>query len=237
MQVVRTMNIFDFFKGDQPPLVEEAFSDVKHMLDDGHEMFDAASAHLLNNEILDIDLSSIDQKINQREQDLRRSVLEHLTIDPDRELVFSLKLISIVHEAERIGDLAKSLARTGDLAEQQRMGESVEPLRDIRRRILKMFERAKKGFVENEVSAARRLMHEHERIKDDTTAYLQQLAARGDLTSNEGVVYALSAYNMSRVSSHLSNIASTVVSPFDRIRRSPAWAGEEGEETPVSNTE
>jgi len=32
---------------------------------------------------------------------------------------------------------------------------------------------------------------------------------------------------MSRVSSHLSNIASAVASPFDQIRRAPTWKEEE----------
>jgi len=40
-------------------------------------------------------------------------------------------------------------------------------------------------------------------------------------------VYAMSARLMSRVSSHLSNIASAVASPFDQIRRAPTWKEEE----------
>ena len=55
----------------------------------------------------------------------------------------------------------------------------------------------------------------HDRI----SAYLHRLADNRDLTPNEGVVYALGARAMSRVSSHLANIASTVAYPFDQIRR------------------
>ena len=223
------MSFLDLFRNEPPPLVRQAFSNVKAMLRDGHEMFAAASAHLLDNEILDLDLQDLDRGIDEREQDLRRAVLEHLTIDPDRELVFSLKLISIVHEAERIGDRARALARTRKMARKQRMGEPVEPLREVRDRILTMFDRAEAGFVDSEEEEARALMHEHERVKDDTTAYLHDLADREDLSANEGVVYSLGAHNMRRVSSHLANIASTVVSPFDRIRRSPAWAGDNDE--------
>ena len=91
----------------------------------------ASTACVLDNEILDIDLSALDEQINQGEMSLRRSVLEHLTIDPKRELVFSLKLLSIVHEAERIGDLTKSLEKTGRLAKKPRMGKRVKPLRDM----------------------------------------------------------------------------------------------------------
>ena len=220
------MGFFAFFREEQPPLIDQAFCDVQSMLQNGHEMFAAATAFLLDNEILDVDLKALDNKINHCEQSLRRAVLEHLTIDPNRELIFSLKLISIVHEAERIGDLAKSLAKVGDLAKKPRMGPVVPPLREVRNRILAMFEYGREGFVAGDASAARRLMKDHEQLKEDVAAYLQMLAERDDLTGNEGVVYALSARMMSRVSSHLANIASTVASPFDQIRRSTSWSEE-----------
>ena len=228
---VDPMGFFDFFTKEQPPLVEQAFNDVKLMLHNGHEMFAASTAHLLDNEILDVDLKALDRRSGWAAwtsyQDLRRAVLEHLNVEPQRELVFSLKLISIVHEAERIGDLAKSLAKTANLAHRQRMGPLVEPLRNLRDRILRMFDLAREGFIGEEEAVARDLMREHESIKDDVTAYLKMLADQKDITPNEGIVYAMSARMMSRVSSHLANIASTVICPFDQIRRSPTWAEEE----------
>jgi phosphate uptake regulator len=220
------MGLFDLFQGQAPPLIEQASEDVQSMLEIGHRMFSASTAFVLDNEILDVDLSTLDAKINESEQRLRRSVLEHLTVDPQRELVFSLKLLSVVHEAERIGDLAKSLEKTGRLAKKPRMGAHVQPLRNIRDRILQMFDRAREGFAESEVDPARKLMAEHENIKDDVTQYLNDLADCDDITSNEAIVYAMSARLMSRVSSHLSNIASAVASPFDQIRRAPTWTSE-----------
>ena len=214
------MGIFDLFTGHQPPLVQQAFQDVKVMLQNGHDMFAAATGCLLDNEILDVDLRELDREINRREQTLRRAVLEHLTIDPERELLFSLKLISVVHEAERIGDLAKTLAKTAVLAKKPRMGEPVAPLRQMRGRILEMFELCRRGFSESDASAARQLMELHEVLKDEATAYLKDLADREDLSVNEAVVFALSARLMSRVSSHLANIASAVAVPFDLIRSS-----------------
>ena len=224
------MGLFDILREHPPPLVEQAFEHVESMLQDGHHMFAAAAACTLDNEILDVDLHALDKDINRREQLLRRAVLEHLTIDPQREMVFSLKLISIVHEAERIGDITKSLVKAGRVAHEPRMGRWVEPLRDHRDRILVMFEHANKGFVEENVDAARTLMSMHEAIKDDTTRYLSALADADDITPNEGIVYALVARLLSRASSHLSNIASVVALPFDQIRRARA-VEEEVEDT------
>lgn len=221
------MGIFDFFKGTPPTLVGEAFGDVTAMLEAGRDMFAAATAHLLDNEILDTDLGALDDAIKQREQRVRRLVLEHLTVDPNRELVLSLKLISIVHEAERIGDLAQGLRRVAAMAHKPRLGRHVEPLRALRGRILEMFDRTLKGFVAGDEAAARRLIRFHEETKGGLTAFLAELADADDLSTNEGVVYAMGARMMSRVSSHLANIASTVACPFDQIRSSPTWPEEE----------
>ena len=215
------MGSFDLFSDDRSALVAEAFGHVQRMLTTGHTMFAAATAFALENEILDSDLHALDRTINECEQELRRAVLEHLTFDPKSEMVFSLKLVSIVHEAERIGDLAKSIVKAGKLAHKPRMGPRVEPLRDMRDRVLVMFDYAHDGFVNEEAEAAQQLMEMHEVMKDDVTVYLSELADDDSVTTNEGVVLALQARLLSRVSSHLSNIASAVVSPFDRIRRAP----------------
>lgn len=220
------MGIFDFFSEESPALVSRAVELVDHMLQDGHEMFAASAAFVLDNEILDVDLHALDEEINEREQLLRRLVLEHLSVNPSRDMVLCLKLLSIVHEAERIGDITKSMARAGQLANKPRMGDLVYPLREMRDRILSMFARAKHGFVKGEREPSRMLMETHQINKNATTDYLTQLAARDDITANEGIVYAITARLMSRVSSHLSNIASSVASPFDQIRRAPNWTND-----------
>jgi len=216
------MGLFDLFSEDRPALVAEAFGHVQRMLTTGHTMFAAATAFALENEILDSDLHELDRTINECEQDLRRAVLEHLTYDPKSEMVFSLKLVSIVHEAERIGDIAKSVVKAGKLAKKPRMGPQVDQLRDMRDRILVMFDHAHNVFVNEDADAAQQLMQMHEVMKDDVTRYLKELAQDDQVTANEGVVLALLARLLSRVSSHLSNIASAVVSPFDQLRRAPS---------------
>lgn len=217
------MGFFDLFRGEHPPLVDQAFEDIQFMLENGQQMFAAATGYLLDNEVLEVDLHELDKPINEKEQNLRRALLQHLTINPSQELIFSLKLVSIVHEAERIGDIAKSLEKTASLARKPRMGPVAEAQRAMRDRVLTMFERARDGFIEGDLSAARELMHAHEELKDEVTEHLRLLADNDELTTNEGIVYALSARLISRVSSHLSNLASTVVSPFDQMRRAPTW--------------
>jgi hypothetical protein len=57
----------------------------------------------------------------------------------------------------------------------------------------------------------------HKAVRDDLKAYRQRVAA-SDLRADEAVIYAGSAQILRRVGAHLSNIASTVVQPYDLIR-------------------
>lgn len=213
------MSLFDLFRGSPPPLVEQSLRDVQLMLERGRTMFAEASAHLLQNEVLEVDLSRLDDDVNGAEQRIRRAVLGHLSIDPNRDLVFSLKLISIVQEAERIGDLCKSLAKVAALADEPRMGPHVETLRGMQNDILEMFDLARRGFVKGDEASAKRVMERHEEMKERSAFFLRDLAHASDITPNQAVVFALSGRLLSRVSAHLANVGSAVASSFDRIRR------------------
>lgn len=214
------MSLFSFFTNEQAPLIREAVEAIDTMLVVSGEMLEAALACLLDNEPLAFDLSERDREVNENEQKVRRLVLEHLAIDPQRERIFSLILVSAVQEAERLGDLAKSLAQASALADKPRLSPHAGPLRDLRDRLLRLIEDAREGFVEDGATAAQRVDDEHQAIKGIVADYLQTLAHADDVTPNEAVVYAISARMMGRVGSHLSNIVSATLVPFDQIRRS-----------------
>ena len=217
------MGFFDLLRGDYPPLVAQATAEIQEMVFLGRDMFASASAHLLENEILEDDLSELDQNVNRGEQRIRRAVFEHLSIHPEKDLIFSLKLVSIVHEAERIGDLSKSLAKVASMAKKPRLGAKVKPLREFRDRVLVLFDRLEEGFFKGQAEEAEYIMQAHKNLKKEVAEYINDLAKDDDITGNEGVVYALSARMLNRVSAHIANIASTVVSPLDQIRRTAAW--------------
>jgi phosphate uptake regulator len=217
------MGFLDLLGGSYPPLVEEATEEIRAMVRTGRHMFAAASAHLLENEVLEDDLSVMDDKINTGEQRIRRTVFEHLSLHPEQDLIFSLKLVSIVHEAERIGDLAKSIAKVSALAQSPRMGPRVQPLRGFRDDVMDMFVRLDEGFFNGNEQESRKILETHLHLKAHVAKYITELAQDPDLSGNEGVVYALSARMLNRVSAHIANIASTVVSPLDQIRRTAAW--------------
>lgn len=221
------MKFFSFLTDSRPALVEQSLQDLATMLETAESMFASATDYLLDNEALSVDLSAEDEKVNKGEQAIRRAVLEHIAVDPRDELTLSLLMISVVQDAERCGDLAKSIAKAADMADSPRMGAHVESLRVIRDKVQALFPEARAAFLAADAAAARNVMETHDGLKKEVTHYLKTLAAAQDVTANQAVVLAVSARMVGRVSSHLSNIISSVAMPFDQIRSSPTWGDDE----------
>jgi len=219
------VQFLNFLAAARPPLIQQSLDALAAMLDTSARMFAAATATLLDNEALALDLSAEDEVVNAHERAIRLMVLEHVSSSPRDEVALSLVLVSIVQDAERLGDLAKNLGKTADLAAHPRMGAHVDALRPVRDRVQAAFPRVRDAFVASDEAAAREVMDAHDQTKGDLAAYVQRLAGAGDLSPNLGVVLATAGRMIGRTSAHLSNIASGVALPFDQIRRSPTWGG------------
>lgn len=217
------MQFFRFLTGALPPLVQQAKEDLDTMLATAAEMFTASTRCLLDNEPLQVDLSALDERVNAGEQAVRRAVLEHLVAAPQDETSFSLLLVSIVQDAERCGDLAKTIAKIAELADAPRLGPHVEALRDIRDRVEAAYPRTREAFSKGDGALARSIMEGHDQIKADVADFLRGLTSDPDLSPNAAAVLAMAGRVLSRTSSHLSNTVSAVALPFDQVRNAPSW--------------
>ena len=217
------MQFFRFITGAKPPLIEQSLDRLGDMLDTSRTMFEAATDCLLDNVPVRVDLAALDDDVNEHEQRIRRAVLEHIAADPRAELSLSLLLVAIVQDAERCGDLAKSIAKASELAEAPRMGRHVEALRPVRDRVREAFPRVRRAFAAGDTHAARTVMEEHDRTKAEVAAFLRSLAYADDVSVNTAVVLGVASRMIGRTSSHLSNIISAVALPFDQVRNAPTW--------------
>ncbi|MDH3744362.1 MAG: hypothetical protein OES47_04590 [Acidobacteriota bacterium] len=206
-----------FGSGKPSTLVEAAFRDITTMLQQSARMLDLSLGALLDNQELEVDLEEMDDVVDEGERMVRRSVLQHLSVNPSQDLVASLVLVSMVQDAERIGDFARGLAEVVALAKSRREGPFADELRGLADRIRPLFERCEKAFREDDVDHARQVVAAHREIKADLIRYTRKVAD-SDLSADMAVVYGSAARVLRRVSAHLSNIASSVVQPFDRIR-------------------
>ena len=215
------MWLLDALRPSTSPLVAQGTTTVCSMLDTSAKMFEASTACLLDNKPLKTDLGEMDDRVNAGEREVRRVVLEHLAVSPQDDLSWSLLLLSAIQDAERSGDLSKSLAKVAALATDPREGEHVEALRTIRDDVHAMFGNTKKAFSKGDVDTAHDVMRSNKRMKARVADLLGAIAADASLTPNAAMVLALSARLIGRMASHLSNVASAVAMPFDQVRNAP----------------
>ncbi len=187
------------------------------MLAQAAKMHDLAMEAFFENKPLEVDLDEMDDAIDEGEGAVRRAVLEHLSLSPAKDLVASLVLISMVQDAERIGDFTRGLGNFPQLAKHPVSGPFAEQLRSINERVRPLFDRCEQAFRNDTVDDARAVVEAHILIKAELTKYIASVAD-SDLSADMAIVYASTARNLQRISAHLSNIASSVVQPFDRIR-------------------
>ena len=206
-----------FGSDKRSPLVHAAFADVSVMLNQAADMLDHSLAALLDNQEVQVDLEHMDDVIDEAERMVRRTILQHLSVSPRQDLVASLILVSMVQDAERIGDFARGLSEVVTLAKGPREGAFADGLRALAGRVRPMFEVCEIAFRNDDSELAKELIMEHVELKRSLIQYTSQVAD-SDLGADMAIVYATSARILRRISAHLSNIASSVVQPYDRIR-------------------
>ena len=146
-------------------LVAAAFRDISGMLQQSAKMFDVSLAALLDNDDLEVDLEDMDDVVDEGERMVRRTILEHLSVNPQQDLVASLVLASMVQDAERIGDFARGLAELLPMAKSRREGPFADELRALAGRTRPQFEVTEKAFVDDDVELARQVIGEPRRAQ------------------------------------------------------------------------
>ncbi|MBN1943364.1 MAG: hypothetical protein JW849_08735 [Phycisphaerae bacterium] len=200
-------------------VVETLEGKIGEMLDAGQWMFQQVSDLLARKRRADALRDALyekDRRINQLEQEIRERIVTHLTVGNPQDLGPCLVLMSVVKDAERIGDYCKNIFEVGKFYQGEfTRPEFHGPLEEIASTIQEMFERTKTALLENDAALAKQVIAKKGNISKSCNLLVQQLLSleETDAPAGEVVAYALLARYYKRVESHLSNLASSVVAP------------------------
>ncbi len=194
--------------------------DFERMLIMGEEMFTQAcrvwQGELVPEEVRD-NLYSVDRKINKAEQGIRRRLVEHLAIEPQVDVAACLVFMSIVKDAERIGDYSKNIFEVSLL---RKAGfeddECVNTLKDIQKVVSGNFVQTRQAFAEAKPRKAEQIMRKHHEIVKSCEGLIRRMASE-EIPSNKAVCCTLLTRYMKRISAHLANIASAIANPVEKI--------------------
>ena len=206
-------------------LLEEAVEESRIMLRDDWEMFKAAKKSLRESEAaeVDIDVESMDIKINKYERDVRKKILTHLAVNDATDLNIGLVLINIIVDIERIGDYTKNIVT---LAENHpgkliiQIPEWENDMKDLEDIVSKNFGVLIEALEKSDQQLAEKLLDELWRIKKICSKYIAATLQCDDdphLKPCDAVAFALYMRYLKRIASHLMNVASTIVNPFHKI--------------------
>ena len=219
-------NLLDFWKGKD--FLTNVLDEFGSMLEDARQMFEMVCRNLLQDKAIDgleDKIYSVDKKINLFEKDIRKRIIAHLSIQPSVDVPMSLLMMSVVKDAERLGDYAKNLFQVSRMAKRPLNKEVfLKYFGDMDRDISKMFEDTKKAFIDSDEKVAKSIWQIERKVVKRCDNILEELA-KSSLSTNEAVTFTLIARYFKRTAAHLTNIATSVILPvseldfFDEKRR------------------
>lgn len=212
--------LFKIFKSTS--LLDEAYSRSFEMLDLTFEMFVKSKKSLRESVDADrnINIGELDITVNKFERDVRRKVFSHLAISGNEDLYSGLVLISIIIDIERIGDYTKNIAElAANFPMKLQAGKNEEDLKKIETAVEDIFKRTRRCFEIGDAEDGAKIIMEYiwiNRICDRIAiSYIKDTDEK--ISSSEAVTLALYFRYLKRINSHLQNIATSIVNPFDRI--------------------
>jgi phosphate uptake regulator len=213
-------NLFSWWNEDI--LLKQALDESAGALQKAGEMFSFSMKYLLEGGGEEQSVYDMDQEVNALQVDIRKKVLEHLTINPEQDVTASLALITIIVDIERIGDFAKNIVElrrmvTDELGDERYLRE----IGSIREKIESSIPAIIEAFREADAEKAKALIDEYTWVSHKCDTVLELLVGDTGLTVGEAVVYGLLFRYLKRVAAHLRNIATSVVNPFHRLGYKP----------------
>ena len=202
------------------------------MLDAGRHAFSTAAHAFLGGtdpEAIREDLFQTDKRINRAERQIRREIVVHVSVQGVGDFPACLVLMSIVKDAERIGDYAKNLFDLTQLAPHAPAGPYGEDLAVLKDRIHDLMATCHQAVNANQKEQAKDVIRTAQRIEDHCDEKVR-LLIEGAGEPAMAPTYVLAYRYFKRVVSHVRNIASSVVQPVHKLDFTSKFAKEEPQE-------
>ncbi len=211
-------NLLSFWKGKD--FLAQVLDEFKGMLEDSEFMFKTVCRRLFENvdePELKQKIHDIDKKVNLLQKNIRKRIVEHLSLQPTVDVSACLLLMSVVKDAERLGDYCKNLYEVTELLEKP-IDKAVysEYFDNVDNEILTLFEQTKETFIEADVDAASSLFGVEHKIAKRCDSIVSELA-KSNLSVNQAVCFTLIARHFKRIVAHLVNISTSVILPISDL--------------------
>ena len=214
--------LIKIFSGNHPLTV--AGEQFEKMLELVRGMIEKASGAYWGHHLTQAEQRGIydtDVEVNRLQRAVRKQVILHLSA-PERttDVPYGLLLMSLVKDAERLGDYAKNLLEVHDLT-QQGAGdlpndELTARLRKIASFVEKLSRESSTVYSSADKTRAQELATEGRQVSAACEALIKDVARSG-LDASIAVDMSLAARFYKRIAGHLLNLLSSVLMPLHKL--------------------
>jgi phosphate uptake regulator len=211
--------VLDFFRSGDSDTIESVEQQLVEMVRDGRVVYDAAMEALFGggkSKATKKHVRRTDQGINEMQRVVRRELLVHVSAQPSADLPLVLSYMSIVKDAERIGDYAKNiydLVRwgAGFVAE-----PDIDVLADARDKVGSLITETAEVFESRDLERAQQLIAKADDFLDVHDDCIRD-AFNWEGDPSDAVARALYYRYLKRITAHLMNLMTALTMPLDQL--------------------
>jgi phosphate uptake regulator len=212
--------VMEFFRGGADKELEQIEQTIQQMLVDCRHTFDVAINALLGGTDPDLvkkDIKKTDRQVNKAEREVRRELVVHASVrGASADIPMVLVSMSIVKDAERIGDYAKNIFDIAREGVDMSNDEDLDQLIAHRDRVSRLIAETARIFGERDTEAAHLILQTEDENLDEYDALVVAQIESGR-PAREAVPRALLYRYFKRITAHAMNVLTSLVMPIDRL--------------------
>jgi len=198
-------------------LLTEAFSLFCRMLQTVWRMFEASKKvfrDVENEDEVVVELHRMEEETDNLHTEIRRKIVEYLSLVRGGDVIAALLLFSAVHDAERLADLAVNIAEAVRLLPpDKREGQYFGEIKEVEEHLERMVGLTVKAFSEQDEVAAKDALMLRAPIAAACNSLLSKIASDKGISPARAVALTLLERYLKRTAAHLFHIAATVANP------------------------
>jgi phosphate uptake regulator len=212
--------VFDFFRGSSGPQgIDAVEAQIVQMVRDSRTVFEASMAAVFGggkSKETKAEVRQTDQGINRAQQDVRRTLMLHASVQGDVDLPLVLTYMSVVKDAERIGDYAKNLYDLAKFGVNFEVAPDRAELEGYYKNVDRLLADAADAFEQSDSERAQQLIDKADGFLDDYDDHVRA-AYESQGPASDAVARTLYYRFLKRITAHVMNLLTSLVMPVDRL--------------------
>lgn len=210
--------VMAFFRSRGDGTLEQVQSLLVSMLEDGRIVFDTATDAVFGggkSKDTKRAVRETDSGINENQQNVRRALMMHSSVAPG-EIPMALSYMSIVKDAERVGDYSKNMYDLAKYGANFELAEDHDQLLAYRDAVGQLIDETKETFATQDAENAQRLIDKADGFLSEYDDNIKA-AFKSEGTADQAVGRALYYRFLKRITAHLMNMLTALVMPMDQL--------------------